>query len=80
MDDMELGRRWSDLSERTRRRLLLGAVLDGVLKLAALNDLRRRPAGEIRGRKWVWATAIGLANSVGVVPLAYFVFGRRRDS
>jgi hypothetical protein len=78
MDVMELGRRWNDLSERTRRRLVIGAVLEGILKLAALNDLRRRPAGEIRGRKWVWATVIGLANSVGVVPLAYFLFGRRK--
>jgi hypothetical protein len=77
MDAMEHGRRWSDLSERTRRLVIAGAVVDGILKLAALNDLRRRPAGEIRGRKWVWATVIGLANSVGVVPLAYFLFGRR---
>ena len=76
---MELGRRWSDLSERTRRRLVIGAVVEGILKLVALNDLRRRPAGEIRGRKWVWAAVIGLANSVGVVPMAYFLFGRRRS-
>ena len=76
---MELGRRWSDLSERTRRRLVIGAVVEGILKLVALNDLRHRSAGEIRGRKWVWAAVIGLANSAGVVPGAYFVFGRRRD-
>ena len=75
---MELGRRWSDLSERTRRRLVIGAVVEGILKLVALNDLRRRPADEIRGRKWVWATVIGLANSAGVVPVAYFLSGRRR--
>jgi hypothetical protein len=79
MDVMELGRRWSDLSERTRRRLVIGAVVEGILKLVALNDLRHRSAGEIRGRKWVWATGITLANSVGAVPLGYFLFGRRRD-
>jgi hypothetical protein len=78
MDVRELGRRWSDLSERTRRRLVIGAVVEGILKLVALNDLRRRPADEIRGRKWVWATVIGLANSAGVVPVAYFLSGRRR--
>ena len=72
-------RRWSELSERTRRLLVLGAVFEGVLKIAALLDLRRRPAVEVRGRKWVWATVITLANSVGAVPIGYFLFGRRRD-
>ena len=79
MDAMELRRRWSDLSERQRRLLLAGAVMEGILKLGALNDLRRRPAAEVRGRKWVWATVVTLANSAGVVPLAYFLFGRRRS-
>ncbi len=79
MDAMELRRRWSDLSERQRRLLLAGAVMEGILKLVALNDLRRRPAAEVRGRKWVWATVVTLANSAGVVPLAYFMFGRRRS-
>jgi hypothetical protein len=73
-------RRWSDLSERDRRLIVVGGIFEGVLKIAALIDLRRRPAGEIRGRKWVWATVVTLANSVGVVPLAYFRFGRRRPS
>jgi hypothetical protein len=72
------GRRWSELSERNRRLLLLGTAFEGVLKIAALVDLRRRPAAEVRGRKWVWATGITLANSVGVVPVSYFLFGRRR--
>ena len=76
---MELGRRWRDLSERQRRLLIAGAVVEGMLKLAALNDLRHRAAGEVRGRKWVWATVVTLANSAGVVPLAYFLFGRRKS-
>jgi hypothetical protein len=76
---MAHGRRWSDLSERTRRLLVVGAVVEGMLKLAALNDLRRRPAAEVHGRKWVWAVVVTLANSAGLVPLAYFRFGRRRS-
>jgi hypothetical protein len=74
---MNRGRRWSDLSERNRRLVVVGAAVEGVLKTAALIDLRRRPAGEIRGRTWIWATVVTLANSLGVVPLAYFLFGRR---
>jgi len=72
-------KRWSDLSERDRRLIVGGAVVDGILKIAALLDLRRRPAAEIRGRTWVWATVIVLANSAGIVPLSYFRFGRRRE-
>jgi hypothetical protein len=71
-------RRWSDLDEGTRRLILVGGAVEAVLKTVALVDLRRRPAGQVRGRKWVWATAISLANSMGAVPLAWFLFGRRR--
>ena len=74
---MARGRRWSDLSERDRRLVVLGAAVDAIMKSAALIDLRRRPATGIRGRKWVWATVITLANSVGIVPAGYFLFGRR---
>jgi hypothetical protein len=71
-------RRWSDLSERTRRLIVAGAAVEGALKAVALADLRRRPASEVRGRKWVWGVVIGLANSAGAVPLAYLLVGRRR--
>jgi len=74
---MTAPRRWSELSERTRRLIVAGAAVDGVLKIAALADLRRRPAIQVRGRKWVWATVLTLANSLGIVPLVYFRFGRR---
>ena len=71
-------RRWSELSEQTRRWIVVGAIIEGILKIAALIDLKRRPAAEVRGRKWVWTTVITLANSVGAVPLGYFLFGRRK--
>ena len=77
---MDLGRRWSDLSERNRRLILLGAAVEGALKIAALVDLGRRPADRIRGPKWAWATAVVLVNSVGGVPLAYFRLGRKRSA
>jgi hypothetical protein len=73
-----MARRWSDLSERARTWIVLGAIVEGILKIAALVDLKRRPASDVRGRKWVWATVVTLANSVGVVPVAYFLLGRRR--
>jgi hypothetical protein len=73
------GRQWSDLSERTRRLLIAAAVADGALRVAALIDLKRRPASQIRGRKRMWAAAVAIINSAGVLPISYFVFGRRRE-
>lgn len=57
--------------------LTLGAAFEGILKVLALRDLRRRPANQVRGSKAKWAIALILINSVGAVPIAYFVYGRR---
>jgi hypothetical protein len=69
---------WSELSPRTRRLLTVAAVIEGILKLAALIDLKRRPASQILGPKWLWATAVAVIGSAGVLPVSYFVFGRRQ--
>ena len=71
-------RQWSDLSERNRRLIIGIAVVEGCLKIAALIDIKRRPASQIRGPKWAWATVVAIVNSFGAVPLSYFAFGRRR--
>lgn len=71
--------KWRDLSERTRKRLLALAIAEGSLKAAALVDLKRRPAGEVRGPKWRWALALTFVNSFGAMPVAYFLFGRHKD-
>jgi hypothetical protein len=71
-------RQWSDLSDRTRILLTVTAVAEGILKLAALIDLKRRPASQVRGPKWLWATVLVIVSSAGVVPISYFVFGRRQ--
>lgn len=70
-------KRWSELSPRVRRGIVIGGTIEGVLKIAALADLARRPANEINGTKARWATAIVLINSMGIVPVAYFRYGRR---
>jgi hypothetical protein len=72
-------KRWNELSPRTRRLIIVGAAFDGLLKIAALIDLVRRPAAEIRGAKPRWAAAIVLINSVGAVPIAYLTYGRRKS-
>jgi hypothetical protein len=70
--------KWSDLNPRARQLIVAAAVVDGVLKTAALVDIKRRPASQIRGSKWVWASAILLINSAGGLPVAYFAYGRRQ--
>jgi hypothetical protein len=79
-DVMAPRKQWSDLSPRTRRLLTVTAVIEGILKAAALIDIKRRPASQIRGPKWLWATAVAVISSAGVLPMSYFVFGRRQPS
>ena len=77
-DVMAVQRGWNDLDEGTRRLIIVVAVVESILKGAALVDLKRRPANQVRGPKWLWAPVIAVVNSAGVVPISYFVFGRRR--
>ena len=75
---MATRKQWSDLSPRTRRLITITAVAEGILKVAALLDLKRRSASQIRGPKWLWATVVTVVSSAGVVPISYFVLGRRQ--
>jgi hypothetical protein len=75
---MAAKRQWSDLSGRNRRLLAVAAVAEGILKVATLIDLKRRPASQVRGPKWVWATVVTVVGSAGVIPITYFLFGRRQ--
>ncbi len=71
-------KQWNALSQRNRRLLIGAAAADSGLKIAALIDIKRRPASEIRGPKWLWAVVVTLVNSAGLVPISYFAYGRRR--
>ena len=71
------GKRWSELDPKVRRAVVVGAAVETGLKIAALIDLARRPARDVRGSKAVWAAAIALVNAAGTVPIAYFLRGRR---
>jgi Phospholipase_D-nuclease N-terminal len=72
------GLKWSDLSKQNQRLLIAAAVIETSLKAAALVDIARRPASQIRGPKWAWVPAVSILNSAGLAPAAYFLWGRRR--
>ena len=72
-----MARKWKDLSRVQRTFVVAAAAAEAGLKAAMLSDLRRRPASQVRGPKWLWAST-ALINSAGVLPLLYFVVGRLR--
>jgi hypothetical protein len=65
---------WNDLSDTQKFAFgFLGAV-ELVLLIAALADIRRRPAEQISGSKTLW-TVLSFIEFFG--PIAYFLVGRR---
>ena len=67
----------SNLSKR-QRRIIIAAAAEAALKTAMLIDLKRRPADQVRGPKWLWAST-ALLNTAGIAPLSYFIVGRTRS-
>ncbi len=70
-------KRWSDLSPQARRAIIVVGIVEAVLKAAMLNDLRHRSPAQVNGSKRLWGWS-ALVNSAGLVPLSYFLFGRKR--
>lgn len=67
-------RRWSDLTSAQQKTIIATAAVELVLTTAALRDLARRPAAQVRGPKSAWAMGC-FVQPVG--PVAYLVLGRR---
>ena len=72
-----MAKRWSDLSPGARKAIIVVGIAEAVLKTAAAIDIKRRPASQIRGEKRAWVAVVALVNSAGVIPVSYFLFGRR---
>jgi hypothetical protein len=68
---------WRDRTNKQRLRMILQGAIQLALLTAALWDIRRRPADQIRGSKRLWALVSGV-NFLGVGPITYFLIGRRR--
>lgn len=67
---------WRDLTTPQKSAVSMAGLLQVGLLVAALVDLRRRPAEQINGSKRLW-TAVAFINFLG--PISYFLFGRKRS-
>ena len=77
---MSMARSWKDLPPRIRQLILFAGAIDLLLRAWALTDLRRRAADQVNGPKWVWRLLLALVNSMGVLPVIYFLRARRSGS
>lgn len=68
-------KKWSELSGPAKTGTILMTLIQVGLLIAALVDIRKRPAEEINGSKALW-TGLVFINYVG--PIAYFVKGRKQ--
>ncbi len=73
---MPPNKRWSDLTAREKTPFVVRGTVQFALLAAALVDIHRRPAEEIRGSRWLWSV-MALVNFMGIGPIAYFIFGRK---
>jgi hypothetical protein len=73
---MPRNKKWSDLTTKQKTPFVIRGVIQFALLAAALADIYRRPAEEIRGNKWLWSL-VALVNFMGIGPIAYFAFGRK---
>jgi len=65
----------ANLTDQQKKIIAVALVIHVIVATFTLHDLRRRPAGAVRGPKRLWRTWATL-NTTG--SLAYWLFGRRR--
>jgi hypothetical protein len=74
---MPRNKKWGELTAQEKAPFVVRGIIQFGLLAAALADIYRRPAEEINGSKWLWS-AVALVNFMGIGPIAYFAFGRKR--
>jgi hypothetical protein len=68
-------KKWSELSGPAKAGSIVMGLIQFGLLIAALADLRKRPAEQVNGSKKMWAGLVFI-NYIG--PIAYFVKGRKQ--
>jgi hypothetical protein len=67
---------WKEMSPSGKAGIIITAIVQMSLLVAAQRDISRRPAELINGPKAAWRAA-SFINFIG--PMGYFVFGRKRS-
>ena len=67
---------WKEMSPSGRAGIIITAIVQMSLLVAAQRDISRRPAELVNGPKAAWRAA-SFINFIG--PMGYFVFGRKRS-
>ncbi|MDY6811002.1 MAG: PLDc N-terminal domain-containing protein [Actinomycetota bacterium] len=70
-------KKFSELTPKSQALIIIGAVVQFALQGAALRDLKRQPAEQVKGPKPLWV-ALSFLNYFG--PIAYFVVGRKSEN
>jgi len=68
-------KKWKELPREMRARFVVQGIVQFVLLVWVLWDLRHRPENKIKGSKRMW-TLLAFVQPVG--PIAYLLFGRRK--
>lgn len=71
-------KKWNDLTPAQKACIVAGSAVDAGLRVWAGSDLASRPATEVIGPKWLWGTGLSVFNSMGILPVAYLLVGRKR--
>jgi len=66
---------WNELTTGQRTRVVSLAAVQIALQTAAIRDITKRPADQIKGPKAAWVAGTFI-NFFG--PIVYFAFGRRK--
>jgi hypothetical protein len=69
-------RSWGEMSSAQKVGNIVLAVVETILTVWALLDIKNRPEEQINGKKITWVMT-SLIQPVG--PIIYFIFGRKRE-
>lgn len=72
--------KWNDLSDGKKAALIAATAVDAGLRLWAGRDLATRGKDEVTGPKWLWGAALSTVTSMGILPAAYLLIGRKRTA
>ena len=74
---MPPNKNWSGLTAREKAPFVVRGIVQFAMLAAALANIYHHPAEEINGDKWL-RSAVALVNFMGIGPIAYFLFPRKR--